>query len=576
MKVNLSLLKLKKICEISHSRYTLNIYGYTYFLSPEEIDFSKAEEDPSILNLDGEYFLIYTNKVNGKQILFRSHVDSFSIFYFVQDDYIYFTDDLFTALTCFDAVTWNLRALSDYFEVGWNNIQKNDHTPFIEIKKLPAGSYVLLSSHLGMEQIQIESWKKPFYQPTQYTMKNLDEFKVEYLATIKYYLQKIVEDNTSFTVGGGIDSGTLAALSTKLFPERRLSFYSTRLNDANDEAFLTNELNAVLSDSIKFMDIDCPSDFIKNLKELIHITQCPYSDIEGITHIDFFKKLQRDNVSKVITGFGADLTFGGTPYEYPGLIKKFLKRGYIIKAFHVFIAYKCGIGEQYASQIQALKAFFYEYILNRLKRLAQKLVNSPSNPSMRYRFTKGKEKSFMNKVDNKHENLLLVDLPEKLSRKIKTYEDGLQYACTDSALRQLSAIQRSCHMSPFCPFEGFKFLELSSKCDQYIYANMVNKFCLRYSVEDILPDKIIQNKQKFGNGGYEEELINKNRDGIILYLKKVKEAGWESIVNIDLLMQKFQNKQFSDDMFRCLNIIVYEEILRNELNLNMNVAQTNF
>jgi hypothetical protein len=110
---------------------------------------------------------------------------------------------------------------------------------------------------------------------------------------------------------------------------------------------------------------------------------------------------------------------------------------------------------------------------------------------------------------NNHDiNLYIkIKLPSKIDKLSQGYSEALGLAFGDSALRQLSQILRSLNIKPVYPFEGQKFRSLASKCDPLIFARYVNKYCLRYALDEILPREILETKKKLGNGGYEFYLL---------------------------------------------------------------------
>ena len=47
------------------------------------------------------------------------------------------------------------------------------------------------------------------------------------------------------------------------------------------------------------------------------------------------------------------------------------------------------------------------------------------------------------------------------------------------------------------------------------------------------------------------------------------ESGHCSIVDVGLLIRKLQSGEFTDTIFRCINVVLYEDIIEHELHVTV-------
>ena len=162
------------------------------------------------------------------------------------------------------------------------------------------------------------------------------------------------------------------------------------------------------------------------------------------------------------------------------------------------------------------------------------------------------------------------ELPTPASANIKTYKEALNYASYDGALRSNYILYHKRNLKFIAPYEGYKFVELSSMCDPYIFCNRVNKFCLRYSVADLLPLEIVNYKIKRGNPGFTlSKVLNmsSNRKSLVNYL----ENHGSILVNSFELLQRLYNNNFDRNEFLGLSLLMFENILREKCGLYLNI-----
>jgi hypothetical protein len=284
------------------------------------------------------------------------------------------------------------------------------------------------------------------------------------------------------------------------------------------------------------------------LRELLLLTQTPYSDIEGLTHLEYFRALKSRGVDRLVLGIGADLVFGGTPYEYPALARDLLFKLRLLDSYRTFTAYLTGISG-HVSRSRIIFKFIIFSIMTIIRELLPDSIRTFLRSALR------KKSSQANFLLN---NPRLVASP----KPVMNYSDALSFAYGDSSPRQLSQILRGLEINPIFPFEGKRFGNLAAECDPVIFSRYENKYCIRFATRELLPKEILKNKKKFGNAGFEGELFTKNKYEILSYIRTARATKKTSIVNIPELEEALTQDIFTDNVFRAINLLLFEDIVR--------------
>lgn len=85
----------------------------------------------------------------------------------------------------------------------------------------------------------------------------MDDFKTEFYRILDYYLRKIHENNpnVAISLSGGIDTNTIAAEWSKIFPDEKTVFFTSKIDDVTDESRLASFMQSCISNKIKYIPI---------------------------------------------------------------------------------------------------------------------------------------------------------------------------------------------------------------------------------------------------------------------------------------------------------------------------------
>lgn len=360
LNIDFSNITLKKCYEYEDVDYKLIVFGNHFGEIPKSIRMDSLDlKNIQKLNFDGDYVAFFFNHRKNLKIVFRSHIDNFSLFYVQKGDTIYFSNDFYSLLPYIEKATWNLDAIADYFEINWNLIAKYDRSPLIEIKRLDTCRYMLF---VADESPVINSWKN-FKREYRYNIENLEEFKEAFFEVLDYYL-RIIHDrygDAAFSVSGGIDANTLSAEYVRIYPNNKSIFFTSKFDDVDDESKLAAHMQKCLNSKLKYIPINLIGiDIITYLQKYISNYMIPRFFNE-LSEDNFIQRLSTLIPKKIfISGMGADLTFGGFACEYFPLINELLDKNEIQKALDIFVAAKVSFENNSDNILQN----FYNYCLN--------------------------------------------------------------------------------------------------------------------------------------------------------------------------------------------------------------------
>lgn len=338
MKLNFDGIHLKKCYESKSSDNSLTIWGDYFVDVPSDLRLSNCSlEELQKLNFDGAYIAYYRD-VWG-EVVFRGCQDLLFTFYCCYGDTIYFSDDYYELARKYDCLTWNLNAVSDYFEDSWNNIAKYDRTPLKEIHKLDTWSYMFLD--MNGSEYRIGCWKN-LQRENQYTIHGMEAFKKAFFEVMDYYLLKIHDRHreVAIPVSGGIDANLIAARWSMLFPNEKTDFFTSKVDDITDESQLASSMQKVITSPIHYIPIKMESekDLISLLKEYIE-RYLPPRFFNEINERQFIMSLWKNNIRGAhLNGMGADGQFGDFGGEYLALMYEKLCKFKFIQALNIYKA----------------------------------------------------------------------------------------------------------------------------------------------------------------------------------------------------------------------------------------------
>lgn len=460
--------------------------------------------------------------------------------------------DTLSRLWSLDQVTWDRVSIANYFETGWNNIERGHRTPFREVQKIFPGSKLKILCHGSRTKIFRCSTARPEQSvPHGFKLSNLEDFSKVFRFHVESALRKSEIKGSDLLLSGGIDSGTLAVVGARLGVIN--DAHTSELDNTADES--EHDMAAVVAShanlNLRKHLINPPTDIVHSLTQLLSVTGSPVSDIEGLTHFELLGEVRRFSQSRyLLTGFGADLTFGGTPWEYPAMAATALRQGKLGSFYKICAAFLSSAGFTGEKK-------FGDGVVTLIKLMVWSVLPIFVRSNLNRRL-----------INRKARGCLRFNLPAPDSSRYTGYEGAVIHAGMESALRQLTAMAKHFGLSLAHPFESREFLRLSQQCDPAIFAYGTGKYAIRKAVDDLLPRQILDEKKKIGSPGYVRSISQLWDSQILDYLDIIRDGRQSVLVDIDKLRHSITSHGLDEGNFRLLNLVMFEQMVGNCVDKN--------
>lgn len=491
-------------------------------------------------------FVIYDIK---KKILFlaRDHIGIKPLYYYKDKKNFIFSSTIPPILEHNISTKPNRKLIRDL--LLYNNTDHTNETFFTNIMKFPWGYYAIYD----IEKNKLDWfkwWETSFtgdytgsYEDAVIELQNL---------MVKSVNRRLISDVPVGTcLSGGVDSSSIACLIKKSKRSEITTFSAVFPGFIFDES---KHIETVTSKTgMKNYQIEPTAETVKN--DIFNFIRAIGEPVPGLGPYSQFKvfELARDNkVTVLLDGQGADELFAGYHYFYGFYIKGLLRKGEIRKALkEIFELIK---GGYYKVGVLSIGFLLTPFSIRRL------YFNFKSNISEKLLKDKNAQTSFFEeyyRLNNLHDTLKF-HLDYKLEQLLK-WED-----------RNSMAHSRESRV-PFLDIDVMNFIfKLPEK---FIISNGKTKMVLKDAMGGIVPDKILERRDKIGFASPEDDWfrevymkdllndwfiknvplstkyinLNKTRKMIKLQIKEKKNYGraiWR-FVFLEAWLKLYQNK-FND------------------------------
>jgi len=486
-------------------------------------------------HLDGMWaFAIYDLKKNFV-FLSRDHFGQKPLFYYRDNKSFIFGSEIKYIFKINDKKKIreiNYDKLKNYIQIGYRSINKDNNSFFKNIKSLEPGTY--LKIFLKEKKIEKNFFFKELYKKN-YNQKKFNNNDVDY----KYVLDLLVESlekktrsdvPISFSLSGGIDSTILFYITTKIIQKKSQCFSiidkDKKYNENKNIKIIEKDLN-ILSNKV-FLKKE--KNFLKNLEELIIYHDSPISTISYYVQSKLTEEISKKKIRVNISGTGADEIFGG--YYDHFLLQMMSQKGKRFKdSFKLWSKFiNPLVRNHYLKNFSNFKKLFHN---------KKYLTNSDS-------FIFKKKNNYEDKIytDNYLKNRMLNELFEEVVPVILKEDDlnSMKYSIENR--------------SPYLDLKLFRYL---NEVDvNLLIQNGYSKYILRKSLNGIVPDKILWNREKIGFNANIFTLLNINPRLIINLVEK--NVFLSSIIDKSKLKSLIQKKMISNKtLFAIINTSIFLE-----------------
>lgn len=255
--------------------------------------------------LFGDFSFCIINKETGKVFCARDHFGLKPFFFYHNKNEFAVSTEVSSILSQTDlSFTIDEQYIADTLSIIKS---EKDRTQFAEIKKLPPAHYLIFEN----SEITLHQYWKLKKQKTL----NLDENKIigHFKSLLKQAVECRVEENKKIgaELSGGIDSSSIVSLASKqvdvntfshVLPNHMLEKVHPFKDERNQIILLNKFCEVKKSFQITSEDSNTLEAIKKNLQHFEYINQQNFN----IFSDQLYKKVQEENISILLSGFGGD------------------------------------------------------------------------------------------------------------------------------------------------------------------------------------------------------------------------------------------------------------------------------
>ncbi|MDR0604422.1 MAG: hypothetical protein LBG80_09000 [Bacteroidales bacterium] len=453
-----------------------------------------------------------------------------------------------------DAGKINRKAVFDY--LLWGDSTKHRQNFFSDIHELKPSSYLVysLNDHLFEEQFYYvlpyknckggyNEYEEPFY---------IDKIRQLIFGSVDNHVKN--KNKVAIGLSGGVDSSTLLCVTKKLYPDIRITaFTSTDLYDGGETCWAEKVVKYTNVDWIK---VCCTSQqILEQLGEIVKTQNIPLFGASSIAQYKVMETVKQHGFDTIIDGQGGDELFGGYAVYFPPFLQslrsQWMFKDWIRELLNVHntdITYK-------NIMLRRIKILLKKYYYHGEK-LARKV--KPIEYALLNKEYKDKD-SFLSNQDEKRKTVLNDYLYE-------SYTTFLPYV-----LRWGEHAAASFGMDCVMPFSD------SIPLAEYVFSvpstfkihNGWNKYLLRSSMTEIVPDEIRWRKQKFGFYVPERKWLNEIGNELKNLISQLDDT--DAFVDKNALIKDWEtlytsnNYSFQQFAFRYCSYLLWRNEFKKEL-----------
>lgn len=455
-------------------------------------------------HFNGMWSFVLLDKV--KNILFCAR-DRFGVkpfYYYAQDDYFAIASEIkqFSVLPNWKA---KLNKQSAFDFLSWSFSDTGFDTFFENVFQLKGGHSLIY--HLDNHEFKIKKWYSIQLMNLDSNNKSLKEKFLEiFQSSVNYRL--IADVKVGSCLSGGLDSSSIVVMINKILREQgkhelqeTVSAISSIKN--YDESEFINQVIDSTECNAHFIE-PVFDDFINDFDRMIWHQDEPIGSSSIFAQWKVFQKAKESGITVMLDGQGSDEIFGGYLQFYGNLLLSLISQGKI---------------EQLIDEINALKN---DHNITYTK--ISKYVMSVLSSGMLYNYAVNMSGKLASKWAFKDPEIIQFPSWKKLNNSIsKESHEQLLYSKLPILLHNEDRNSMAFSIESRVPFLDYRLVEFAlSLPDEKKINKGTTKYILREGMKDILPEKIVNRKDKMAFVTAEEVWIKNNKDFFINELNSLK------------------------------------------------------
>lgn len=489
----------------------------------------------AINKFEGMWSFAWYNEVNGDLILCRDRFGEKPLYYWQIDNSIYFGSEV-KALAALSNKTpeINLNHLKRYLVNGFRSLYKTKETFHKNIYELPNATFLKFNSKLDLKINTYWSPRNISVQQMSYK-EALKRTKDSLIKSVNLRLRSDVP--IAFCMSGGIDSNSLISIAKRELGYDVEGFTILNRDERYEEQEFVNKSVKELGIKHSYVELS-KSNFLEDLKKLIHYHDAPICTISYFVQWKLMNIISNKGYKVSISGTGADELFTGYYDHYNYYLNEFQNDKLLFN-----------------KSLKDWKKFQKPFIRNPLLKDIELFLNDSNFRDHLY-LNNDIFSSYL--LDNWKEDFNEIDFGYGVLRNRMLNELFVESVRVILNADDLNSMSYSIeNRSPFLDknlFETAYSIPL-----KYLIKNGYKKSILRDSMRGLVPDIILNNRNKVGFNAPLLELLDIDNKKIRNYL--LDDSKIFQIVNKEkiklLFKEKYLPNSYSKFLFNFINAKIF-------------------
>lgn len=500
-------------------------------------------------------FVIY-NKKDSSIFCARDAFGIKPFFYDLTEESFLFSSEI-QSLICLRNKKTKLNYQVSYDYLVTSNYDYTENTFIEDIKHLKPGHFI----HFSLKNNKIiknENWFKIDYKKRANLSYEdaVKELRKKFLESVKLHLRSDVKVGAALS--GGIDSSAIVCAMRYLDPELEINTFSyiadnTPIDETKWIDVINNYVNAKANKTYTN-----EKELFNELDKLIELQGEPFGSSSIYAQYKVFQLAKEKGITVTLEGQGADEMLAGY-IGYPGYrLLSLVEKNKFIKAFMFLIKWSKWPGRNIKSGIRYFNSIFFSNIFyDSFRQLTKK--NMPKWINQDELNKKGVELKLKRaKLDKKYKGRRVI---EKLKYALQIH--GIPHLVRHGDRNSMTS-----QIEGRVPFLNTKLVEfcLSLPEEYLISQSGETKHIFRDAMRGIVPDEILDRKDKVGFATPEKVWIKRMSKEIRLWLEESKKIPF---LNEDIILKEFDliindKKEYSWLVWRWINFVRWYKIMEIE------------
>jgi asparagine synthase (glutamine-hydrolysing) len=480
--------------------------------------------------------------------MFRDAFGIKPLFYQIENDFISFSSEISALLSLQNKkIKSNYNTTYEYLVNG--KYDNNDETFFENTFKLLPGSFISIDL-INLKILKKGKWINFIIEETNYLTYEDATLKVKdtFLNNIKLQLRSDVPIGAALS--GGLDSSAVVCAMRFLEPDMPINTFTfISKGDPKNEENWADKVNT-FTNSIPNKIIVDPNDLFNDLDDLINVQGEPFMSSSIYAQYRVFKYANQKGITVTLDGQGADELLAGYNGYPEYRLKTMIEKGQFNEAVIFLKNWSKGPNRSYNEGLMRLIGL---YLPQSLKKFGLQIIGrQPALSCINHKLLKPHYQP-----NNYKRNSLYRNLSNKLNNELT--QGGLQ-----SLLRHGDRNSMRWSIESRVPFltNDFAQLMLSFPENYLVGSNGETKKIFRNAMRGIVPDEILDRKDKIGFETPEFDWLKKSKNHVKKITENIGDYKILDAINCTKLINETLegNKEYNNIIWRIINYVKWSNL----------------